>query len=402
MPPVRVLSLDQVATVLNRVDAEDVLVSQAAAFHAYRSVNTQATFMPSRIDTLTSAIKIVSIPVTDSKNGLPGVTVVMDNDSGEPKGLVNARLLTAIRTAAGSALATRIIFLTRHLAQSHGKAHAENDSNTHLKQDVEGAVGGKPLTLVIFGSGAQAKAHIQLLVHVLPDQIQKVIVCNRTLPRAKALLHELRSDSRYARIDLEVFSTSDGDSFKLLANSTETQKQQQTEEVVHSTNPQLQLKDIVASADIICTCTNSREALFKGEWVKPGTHLNMVGSFKPDMHEVDQTLIRRAMILVDATKECQEEAGELMLAMKETGSDGILDELGRLFDPKGNLLPEAIPTSFMDLPLSASSDSTSTETQNQKDVTIFKSVGIAAQDVAITALVLDMAEAMNIGSLVEF
>lgn len=333
--------------------------------------------MPSRIDTLTSVIKVVSVPTKDSKNGLPGVTLVMDNETGEPRGLVNARLLTAIRTAAGSALATRAIFSAKR-SESGEEA--------------------KGLTLVVFGSGAQAKAHIQLLIHVLP-QIKTVVVCNRTLPRAQELIQEL-APKYNQKVNLWAFSISTGESTATTTITTPT------------------LEQIVSSANVICTCTNSKEALFRGEWVRPGTHINMVGSFKPDMHEVDQTLIQRAFTLVDAKRECEEEAGELILARKQSGYDGILSELGQLFDDKGTFDLQKVPSEFRDLPSASSSSSSSTQHQSPistgvskaasaatlvsfRDVSIFKSVGIAAQDVAITALVLDTAEAMQLGSVVD-
>ncbi|KAF9204937.1 hypothetical protein BGZ49_004676 [Haplosporangium sp. Z 27] len=375
MPPVRVVSLEQVTSILKDINLEDVLTSQAKAFHAYSAKATQTPnritlstaahstlIMPSRIDSLTSVIKIVSVPKTDSKNGLPGVTLVMDNETAEPRGLVNARLLTAVRTAAGSALATRAIF----------------NNNKALARD--------SLTLIVFGSGAQAKSHIQLIHHVLP-QIRKVVICNRTFPRAQELVEDLGSQPQFKDVDIVAFSISTGESSGPISSSLTSEQQ-----------PKEQLRHIVQIADVICTCTNSNEALFPGEWVRPGTHINMVGSYKPSMHEVDQTLIKRAHVLVDSREECAHEAGELILAKKETGQDGVLEEMGKIFDKNGQLNVSALPSEFTTLKKSNVS-STSGE---EKDVTIFKSVGIAAQDVAITALVLDIAEESNLGAIVDF
>ncbi|GJJ75737.1 hypothetical protein EMPS_08095 [Entomortierella parvispora] len=409
MPPVRVLSLNQVHVALDALDTEDILASQAKAFHSYSANQTQTPqrstlqtdnhstlIMPSRIDTQTSVIKVVSVPKKDSKNGLPGVTLVMDNETGEPRGLVNARLLTALRTAAGSALATRAVFSAKY----------NNDNNKGREGHVN--YGERSLTLVIFGSGAQAKAHIQLLIHILP-QIKTVVICNRTLPRAQELIQEL-APKYNQQVDFWAFSISTGEStpramttITMAVNSSIPQQHEPTLEL------------IVSSADIICTCTNSKEALFKGDWVQPGTHINMVGSFKPDMHEVDQTLIQRAFTMVDARRECEEEAGELILARKESGYDGILAELGQLFDEQGTLDVQKIPSEFGSLTWTASSlgqprspiatvasKSMSASTMiSSKDVSIFKSVGIAAQDVAITALVLDKAELMGLGNVVD-
>ncbi|KAI1321737.1 hypothetical protein EDD11_000013 [Mortierella claussenii] len=375
MSPVRIVSLDNVATILKDIDLEDILTSQAKAFHAYTANETQTPqrstlnthahttlIMPSRIDTLASAIKIVSVPKADSKKGLPGVALVMDNDTAEPRGLVNARLLTAVRTAAGSALATRAIF------QNRGQGGGGQLEKSHL-------------TLVVFGSGAQAKSHVQLLIHVLP-QIQSVIICNRTLPRAHDLVQELQP--QYSSVKISAYSISTGESTIIDSEQQRPSKEEQ-------------LKQIVQSADVICTCTNSKEALFPGEWVRSGTHLNMIGSYTPEMHEVDQTLVQRAHVLVDALSACAHEAGELILAKKQVGKDGVLAEMGQIFDNQGQLNHNAFPPEFKALSVSPSQ----TEGGSNKDVTIFKSVGIAAQDVAITALVLDKAEAKDIGTVVE-
>ncbi|KAF9312258.1 hypothetical protein BG003_006457 [Podila horticola] len=343
--------------------------------------------MPSRINTLTSTVKIVSIPKANSKDGLPGMTIVLDNTTGEPKGLVNARLLTALRTAAGSALATRAVF------------------NSKQGQD------SKKLSLVVFGSGAQAKAHIQLLAHVLPQRIQEVMICNRSLPRAQDLVQEL--EPQFPSISIKAFSTGTGEFYPEPENTTNLSNEDK-------------LKRIVQRADVICTCTNSHQALFPGEWVQPGAHLNMVGSYTPEMHEVDQTLIQRAFTIVDARRECEEEAGEFILARKETGDDGVLVEIGQIFNKAGEFDKTHFPDEIAQLPitltsvLSSSTSGTpgsldtnsgspsSTEPGQAKtllperDVSIFKSVGIAAQDVAITALVLDAAEQMDVGAVVPF
>lgn len=306
------------------------------------------------------------------------MTIVLDNITGEPKGLVNARLLTALRTAAGSALATRAVFASKQ---------GQNPQK---------------LTLVIFGSGAQAKAHIQLLAHVLPQKIQEVVICNRSLPRARDLVQELAP--QLPSISIKAFSTGTGEVYPEGTSNEE-------------------LKNIVQRADIICTCTNSRQPLFPGEWVQPGAHLNMVGSYTPEMHEVDQTLIHRAYTIVDARRECEEEAGELILARKETGDDGVLVEIGHIFNAAGEFDKARFPAQIAQLPVTVTSASSSSTSESpldtpgsplseesgrtkaltpQRDVSIFKSVGIAAQDVAITALVLDTAAQMNVGAVVPF
>ncbi|MRG84770.1 ornithine cyclodeaminase family protein [Salinibacillus xinjiangensis] len=78
-------------------------------------------------------------------------------------------------------------------------------------------------------------------------------------------------------------------------------------------------EEVVPGADIICCATRSKEPVFDGELVKPGTHINGVGSFLPSMREVDQTTIERAAkIVVDDLSGVKDEAGELIHADQET------------------------------------------------------------------------------------
>ncbi|KAF9163394.1 hypothetical protein DFQ26_002554 [Actinomortierella ambigua] len=325
-------------------------------------------YMPARIDSMTSVVKIVSIPLQSSPFGLPGFSVVLDNDTAEARGLVNARLLTAVRTAAGSALATKMVLEAR--------------SKTTTEE---------PLNLVVFGSGAQAKAHVQLIIQSVPSpfRIAKVTIVNRTAPRGEALLKDL--GHLFPSVPLELVLTA-------------------TEPESSSSSSSPSLEQAVRQADIICTCTNSREPLFDSTWVRPGTHLNLVGSFKPEMQEIDQALVQRSHIIVDSTEACAHEAGELMRAQKwknehpeQTTYRGVLAELGELVDAQGNILYDHVPSAWK---RAAGNSSNSSKDKREGDddssfVTLFKSVGIAAQDVAITCLVLEEAEANNIGTMVE-
>ncbi|KAF9976321.1 hypothetical protein BGZ73_008751 [Actinomortierella ambigua] len=370
MPPVRILSFEQVQAILAALEADQILRNQAQAFFAFKNNQTQTPqrvsttsknhttlYMPARIDSMTSVVKIVSVPLQSSPFGLPGFTVVLDNDTAEARGLVNARLLTAIRTAAGSALATKIAL------EARSRSKQENTD--------------QPLNLVIFGSGAQAKAHVQLIVQSVPKpfRIAKVTVVNRTAPRGEALVRDL--GQLFPSLPLELVLTG--------AEPTSSS-----------------LEQAVRQADIICTCTNSNEPLFNSAWVRPGTHLNLVGSYKPEMQEIDQALVQRSHIVVDSIEACAHEAGELLRAQRfkdehpdQSTYRGILTELGGLVDARGEILHDQVPSAWKKIGSSDEKDDTSSF------VTLFKSVGIAAQDVAITCLVLEKAEANNVGSIVD-
>ncbi|KAI5992568.1 NAD-binding protein [Pisolithus orientalis] len=240
-----------------------------------------ALFVPSRVEDIGTAIKVVSVPTSaDDKRGLPASTILLDEETGRVKAIVNASALTALRTAAGRC----------------------------------------------------------------------TIVNRSTNARLENLLSVLRQS--HPLVALEGLALDD------------------------TTN----VRSAVGHANVICTATSSTRPLFPSEWVSPGTHLNLVGSFKPSMVEVDCDLISRAeTIVVDSIEACAIEAGELIAAGLGAGD---MIEIGRLveeWDFKDGL----------------------GDIQMRKgDLTVFKSVGIGLQDVAIARYVVSKAESFGIGTTV--
>ncbi len=126
--------------------------------------------------------------------------------------------------------------------------------------------------------------------------------------------------------------------------------------------------DAVEQADVVTTATPSRAPLFDAGAVRPGTHLNAVGAFTPEMCEVPADAVRRALVFVDDLEAAAAEAGDLLQADVEP--DGTVGDLlaGRI---KGR--------------------------RSEGDVTFFKSVGIGSQDVAAAAAALTAAAASGLG-----
>jgi alanine dehydrogenase len=134
------------------------------------------------------------------------------------------------------------------------------------------------------------------------------------------------------------------------------------------------LRDAVDGADIVTTITSAGQPIFPGEWLQAGQHLNVCGSNLPDRREVDGRTIARADLLVaDDVDAARLEAGDLILAEREGQMSW-----GRL-------------KSLRDVVAGA------TGHRQPSDVTLFKSVGLAIEDVAAGALVLQLAEARGIG-----
>jgi ornithine cyclodeaminase len=136
----------------------------------------------------------------------------------------------------------------------------------------------------------------------------------------------------------------------------------------------------VRQADIICCATRSNEPVFNGQDLKPGTHINGVGSYLPDMKEVDNTTVSRAAkIIVDDLAGVKDEAGELISAANQ-GNWSFNDIHGELYE----LVMQ-----------------TKTGRENEEEITFFKSVGAAYFDLAVAKGVYSQSKERNIGMEIE-
>lgn len=190
--------------------------------------------------------------------------------------------------------------------------------------------------LTVIGAGHQALT--QGLAVAAVQKLREVRVYSRNAGRAAACAGELR-----AALDVPV-------------------------------RPLAGLRDAVDGADIVTTITSAGQPIFPGEWLQPGQHLNVCGSNIPDRREVDGRTIARADLLVaDDVDAARLEAGDLILAEREGQMSW-----GRLKSLRDVVAGE-------------------TGHRQPSDVTLFKSVGLAIEDVAAGAVVLQLAEARGIG-----
>jgi ornithine cyclodeaminase len=137
--------------------------------------------------------------------------------------------------------------------------------------------------------------------------------------------------------------------------------------------------EALAGADIVVTATNSSVPVFDGSLVEPGTHVTGIGSYTLDMREVDTELVRRARVFVDEVEGAMAEAGDIVGPIRDgdVTEDVILAEIGEV--ARG-----AFPGRT-----------------SREDITFFKSVGNAVQDISVASRVLDVAEAENLGVVVD-
>ena len=134
----------------------------------------------------------------------------------------------------------------------------------------------------------------------------------------------------------------------------------------------------VSQADIVCAVTTSDKPVFGAFSLKDGTHINGVGSFRPSMKEIDSDVVRRAKIFVDSRQGCSHEAGELIDAIEQGWTS---------------------PNDWTEIGEVALGARSGRETEHE--LTFFKTVGIAVQDVEAAAAALIRCEQLGLGEMVE-
>lgn len=241
-----------------------------------------------------------------------GSVMLFSAETGELVALMNASAITAIRTAAVSAVATRLL--------------AREDAGE----------------LAIIGSGVQARAHIEAMACVRP--IRRAWVASSRLDNAKKFADEL--GPRY--------------SFPI--------------------EPVESVESAVRGADLIVTATTATEPILRLEWIRPGAHLNVVGSSIPSTREVDSATMAASSLFVDRRESTINEGGDYLFALREgaIGPDHIKGELGELVigDRSARTSPD--------------------------EITLFKSLGLAIEDLASADYVYRKAQAIKKGTWIEY
>jgi ornithine cyclodeaminase len=136
----------------------------------------------------------------------------------------------------------------------------------------------------------------------------------------------------------------------------------------------------VKNADVICTATTATTPVFSAEDLQPGTHINAVGAFTPEMQEIGSDSVLKARVFVDSREAALDEAGDLIIPLKRgvIAEDHILGELGEIV--LGRLAGRT----------------------DESQITLFKSVGVAVQDAIAAARALNGAQDQNLGTRIEF
>jgi ornithine cyclodeaminase/alanine dehydrogenase-like protein (mu-crystallin family) len=251
------------------------------------------------------ALKAVCVAPGNAALGLDphqGFVVLFDGATGVVRALMNAGALTAIRTAAVSAVATRLL----------ARPGAER--------------------VAVLGAGVQARAHVEAMRAVLPGA--RMTGWSRTPGRASRLPG--------------------------------------VEEVASA-------REAVAGADVVVTVTAAPEPILERAWLAEGAHVNAVGSSIPTTRELDTATMAEAALYVDRRASTLAESGDYLLAAAEgaIGPDSIRGEIGEVLigAAEGRRGPD--------------------------ELTVFKSLGLAVEDLAAAEVVLERALAQDAGVEVE-
>ena len=135
----------------------------------------------------------------------------------------------------------------------------------------------------------------------------------------------------------------------------------------------------VVQADVICTATTSRTPVFRDADVRPGTHINAVGAYTPEMQELPAGIVVRATVVVDAVEAVLAEAGDLIIPLRE----GLIDR------------------AHISRELGMVAAGTAPGRTNDEEITLFKSVGNAVQDVVVGRRAVERARELGLGTAIE-
>lgn len=191
-------------------------------------------------------------------------------------------------------------------------------------------------TAAIFGTSVQAKRQLEAIDCV--RKLEKVFVFGTSIEKAQKFIDE--NEGKY--------------SFNLI-----------TEED----------KSFIKECDIICTATSSYTPVFNDANLKEGVHINSIGSYKPEMNEIPEETIARSKVVVDSISACLKEAGDII---KPINSGLIIRE--HIYAELGEIASGLKPGR-----------------KNDKEITVFKSVGIAIQDLVVASIILKKAKLLNKG-----
>ena len=295
--------------VRSRLDAGALISALELAFRD----RYDSTVMPPRTHLQLAGGIFLAMPCYDRAGDVLGMKLVMVHPNGEAHSSVEATYMLLDPETSRP----KLMIAANHLTDVRTAATSAMATKFLARADVK--------TLGIFGTGRLARAHLTALP--LVRSFERVLICGRS--------------------------------------------QGATQEFIVASSSNLMLQpasadECAAESDVICTCTTSSEPLFKGNMLRLGTHLNLVGAFQPHTREVDSLAIKRARLFVDTYDGVLSEAGDVLIPLKE----GVINR-------------EDIAGDLHELV-----SGTRRRRNNDDDITVFKSVGCALEDLVAAEVLM--------------
>jgi len=247
-----------------------------------------------------------------NKDAHQGCVLLSSGETGELLAIMNATAITAIRTAAVSGLAARLL--------SREDAH----------------------DLAIVGSGGQARMHLRAFAEV--REIKRARVVSLHADHARQLADEMLNELPF-RVE-----------------------------------PMSSVEETLKDADLVVTATSARQPVIRREWLSNGSHVTAIGTYSPESREIDSATMAAARIFVDRRESALNEAGDYILAAKE----GVISE-------------HSIAGEIGEVLLGQASGRTS-----ENEITLFKSLGLAIEDLACAEYLFDKAKREGVGTWIPF
>lgn len=269
----------------------------------------------------TLGAKIVSVFEKNPLRGLAtiqAVFVLLSPETGEVLAVMEAGTLTALRTGAGTGAATKLL--------------ANPDAGV----------------ATVFGAGVQAKTQLEAMACVRP--LEKVFVYDVDAGRASAFASEMIEQLRGLRPSISIVATADA-------------------------------AGAVSQSDLIACATTSPTPLFPGSLVKPGAHINAIGTYTPDRRELDEVLLQRAdKIVTDSTEAVLSEAGDFIIPIRR----GVFSK-EQIHGEVGEILLGQKPGR-----------------EHRGEITVYKAVGMATLDLLAGRMAYEKALQKGLGVQIEF
>lgn len=306
--PIRFISSKDIQDILCMKDAIKLMSV------AFSSFSNKECYVPPRYvaDIPGKDLTILFKPAYMKKLGRTGIKILSQNEQNRIKGFPTIMgIILLIDGDTGQILA---LIDGSYLTALRTGAASGLASDYLARMDAE--------ILAIFGCGAQGRTQLEAITNV--RNIKQVYIYDIDRSIAEIYLKEMKK-----KFDLEITITDDLGHLK--------------------------------KADIICTSTNSRSPLFNMDHIREGVHINAIGSFKPNMQEIDPGIIKNSKLYVDSIESCIKESGDIIIPLRDgiITEDHILGEIGSVVLGKAE------------------------KRKSDKEITVFKSVGIAIQDLVV-------------------